>query len=246
VTLARCVYGDSLFNKPLLLAFLSPTIRVHGSYFGSDKLGHVFQHGYHYYEEYRRAQSDGCGNAEATARAVRRGVGQEQGIYGEALTGVYSNADLAGNYAGLRFYLNLTRPVRIGETELPPLLQRDGAGNWHFNPQRRPEGLLQPFIDDHLNEALNPSRFRGVLRDTVRDRLRSRVARMLDFYETTPEQERQRAVELSTWHGDKYGHCGCDDLITVADVMPRPRPSNVAGAPSAAGARTAAAHLSTR
>jgi len=57
VSLGDCVYGDSLFNKPILLAFLSPTINVHQTYMGGDKLGHLFQHGYQYYEEYRDART---------------------------------------------------------------------------------------------------------------------------------------------------------------------------------------------
>jgi hypothetical protein len=241
VTLARCVYGDSLFSKPPLLAFLSPTIHAHGSYFGVDKLGHVFQHGFFYYREYRAARAEGCGDAEATARAVAVGVGEEEGFYGAITTGVYSNADLAGNYAGLKFYLNLTRRVRIGEVELEPLLLRGRAGDWHLNPCRRPEGLLEPFIDDHLNEALNPSRYNGVLRDTVRSRLRSRAAGVLAFYDSTPDQERRRATELSTWHGDRYGHSGMEGLVMVPDAMPRRRES----APVAVdvAAREAAAHL---
>jgi hypothetical protein len=243
-TLARCVYGDSVLNKPLLLAFLSPTVNLHGSYMGVDKLGHVFQHGYHYYEEYRRAERRGADDARATAAAVKRGVSEEKSFYGELTTGVYSNADLAANLAGLKFYLNLTRPVRVGGETLAPLLLRDRRGNWHFNPDRRPDGQLALLVDDTFNEALNPSRFNGVLRDTVRGRLRRRADKLLVFYDTTPERERERVVELSTWKGEPYGHSGFSRLVTIADNYP-PRPVTPAD-PSApgeavtAGARTSA------
>jgi hypothetical protein len=242
-SLARCVYGDSPFNKPLLLAFLSPTVNIHGTYTGVDKLGHVFQHGYHYYEEYRRAEHDGCDDARATARAVKMGVAQERGFYGETMTGVFSNADLAANLVGLKFYLNLTRPVRIGDQTLAPLLLRDAAGNWCFNPHRRADGQLRLLVDDTFNEALNPSRFQGVLRDTVRDRLKRRTQKLLTFYDTTPQRERERVFELARWHGEDYGHSGFSRLVTIADNCPLPLPA-VAGGDEGdaltAGARTSA------
>jgi hypothetical protein len=241
--LDRCVYGDSLFDKPLLLAFLSPTVNIHGTYTGVDKLGHVFQHGFQYYREYRDARSEGGDDATATARAVRLGVEEERGFYGALTTGVYSNADLAANYAGLKFYLNLTRAVRIGGRTLPPLLLRDRAGNWYFNPARPPDRTLRLLADDRFNEALNPSRFEGVLRETVRERLRPRAERLLEFYDTTPQRERERMEELSTWHGEYYGHSGFSRLVTIADNCP-PRAVPDGGGPGGeaivAGARAPA------
>jgi hypothetical protein len=243
-SLARCVYGDSPFNKPLLLAFLSPTVNIHGTYAGVDKLGHVFQHGYHYFEEYRRAEHDGCDHAKAAARAVKMGVAQERGFYGEVMTGVFSNADLAANLAGLKFYLNLTRPIEIGGETIAPLLVRDRSGNWCFNPQRRADEQLLLLVDDTFNEALNPSRFQGVLRDTVRDRLKRRAEKLLAFYDTTPQRERERVIELSTWRGEDYGHSGFGRVVTIADnCPPRPPPdvpSDDEGEVVTAGARTSA------
>ena len=238
MTTARGVYGDSVFSKPLLLVDLSPTINVHGSYVGLDKLGHLFQQGYEYHREFRREERRGGDERRATARAVRLGVAQERGVYGELLVGVYSNADLAANYAGMKFYLNLTREVDVGGQTLPPLLSRDGRGSWVFNPHRRPADLLRPFVGDHFNEALNPSRFRPGFRETVQARLRRRAQKLVEFYDTTAERERERMVELSTWHGEKYGHCGFERLVTIADNCPPPRsaPPSPADVPDAAGA----------
>lgn len=236
--LARCVYGDSVFSKPLLLAFLSPTVNIHGTYTGVDKLGHVFQHGFHYYEEYRREEARGGDDARATARAVRIGVWQERGFYGETTTGVYSNADLAANFAGLKFYLNLTRQVNVGATVLPPLLLRDRAGAWSFNPDRRPDEAFGLLIGDHFNEALNPSRFSFMLRSTVRERLKPRATRLIAFYGTTPERERERLEELSTWNGQPYGHSGFGGVVTILDHCPPVRESDGgvgSGAITAAG-----------
>lgn len=240
----RCresVFGDSPRSKPLLLSELSPTVNVYGVHTGLDKLGHVFQQGYQYYKEYRREERRGGDVARATARAVRLGVSQERGFYGEALVGVYSNADLAANYAGLKFYLNLTRPVEIDGRTLPPLLRRGPAG-WALNAEAASAGrsatvgALRPFVSEHFSEALNSSRYSRQMRNTIRANLRRRAGQIVAFYQTTPPQERTRAARLATWHGEDYGHGGPDHLITIADhCFPAgPKPTAAAEWPVAA------------
>lgn len=244
---AHSVYGDSFFGKPLLLVDLSPTINVHGAYVGLDKLGHVFQQGYEYFSEYRRNEQLGVGAARATWRAVRVGVGQEEGFFGETLVGVYSNADLAANYAGLKFYLNLTRPVGVGALTLPPLLVRDRGGNWGMNPRRHWAGPLRMLVSEHFNEALNPSRYAPGLRDTVRAHLHSRMDRLLAFYVTDGARQRALLEELSTWHGEDYGHCGLSRLVTIADnCRPGARPPGEARPPAEPSPTPVAARLSSR
>ena len=248
----RAVFGDSPFTKPLLLVDLSPTMNVYGHYIGLDKFGHLLQQGHDYYNEYCGEERRGGTEAAALARAVRVGVGQEEGIFGEALVGVYSNADLAANYAGLKFYLNLTRPVTVAGKLLPPVLVRGANGSWALNPYRdgRAEDLLRPFISDHLNEALNPSRYSDQMRATVQSRLRRRADKLVAFYQETQDDSRAQLVELSKWHGEDYGHCGFGALLSIADNCvrgaDRTAPRQLPPAPSRDGeARTAAARLST-
>ena len=76
----------------------------------------------------------------------------EKGLYGILLTGVYSNGDLAGNYAGFKFYRNLFHEVRIGDRTLAPILRRDGV-HWMIDPTRDNTDLLKPYISEHLNET---------------------------------------------------------------------------------------------
>jgi hypothetical protein len=242
MTPARGVYGDSPFSKPLLLVDLSPTINLYGSYLGADKLGHFFQQGYDYHREFRREESRGGGEPRALARAVRLGIQQERGIFGEALVGVYSNADLAANFAGLKFYLNLTRPVRVGDATLPPAFVRDRSGNWARHAERGPLDLLRPLVGDHFNEALNPSRYHGAFHRTVRANVRRRIEPLLAFYGTDAARARETQDQLSTWHGEDYGHCGVAGLVTIADSCPQKAPI----AQGAGAARTKATHLSTR
>ena len=132
-----------------------PTIRLYGVDQGTDKIGHVFQQGYEYLTRYEDALAGGADEASALAGAVEYGVLTEKGLYGMLLTGVYSNGDLAGNYAGFKFYRNLFHEVKIGDRALPPILRRDGV-HWTIDPdprqhrpaealhQRAPERDVQP------------------------------------------------------------------------------------------------------
>ncbi len=117
MTCGKGAYGASPFGRSLFLMELSPTVNVYGVYCGVDKIGHLFQQGYDYFKVFIHAESRGKFESDALKRAVREGVGQERGFFGLLLVGVYSNADLAANYAGLKFYLNLTREVRVGTLE---------------------------------------------------------------------------------------------------------------------------------
>lgn len=240
------VYGASPLGRSPLLMSLSPTVNAFGVHFGADKVGHLFQQGYQYYErfareEVRATRAGGDASAAALTGAVRRGVDQERGFYGAALVGVYSNADLAANYAGLKLYLNLTRAVRVGSAVRPPLfVLRDGAwvrdgaarsrpGEWGVQmPRAGTAGVagdttgavafLRPFVSDHFNESLNPSRYNQPTRATVRARWRQRSSAWVAFYGDSRQVEADRLARLATWHGEPYGHSGFDGLVTALDT----------------------------
>lgn len=78
---------------------LAPVMLVGDVLFGVDKIGHFFQLGYANY--YKLTQ----GAAKLSpADAATEGDKTEVGLYGLQTTGVYSNADLAANRAGMKFY----------------------------------------------------------------------------------------------------------------------------------------------
>ncbi len=202
--------GDSIYAwvfSPFPLAHLTtdcPTIRLYGINLGTDKIGHIFQQGYEYVTRYADARESGADEATAVAGAVRYGVVTELGLYGVTLTGVYSNGDLAGNYAGYKFYRNLFHEVRIGDRTFAPILRRDGA-HWVIDPGRDNPELLKPFISEHLNEAYNPSRyFFSVdrIRSHVRDRCASWFGQVPGFDETGHRAQLER---VKTWFGEPYG-----------------------------------------
>jgi hypothetical protein len=75
------------------------TARINGTCAGADKLGHFFQQGLQYF-----ALAGGSGT---TATAESFGRATEIDRAGLGATGVYSNADLAANLDGLRFWRDL-------------------------------------------------------------------------------------------------------------------------------------------
>jgi len=217
----RTSFWKSIFIlNPGIALTISPTVKLYGSEFGTDKIAHVFQQGYTYYKTYRRALADGATPAEATARAVRWGQKSERTFYGTLVAGVYSNGDLCANYVGLKFYQGLTKSIVIGNTTRAAVLEiRDGTWKFTGNTQ---ESLVKPFISDHLNEALNPSIFtrnlgwRWFIRRSVKKRS---CAQWRDRYSELSRREfEERSRALRLWHDEDYGFTDSEDFITIANT----------------------------
>jgi hypothetical protein len=212
--LRKTVY-DTL-TRPITIFYISPTVNFWGLYFGTDKLGHFFEQGYEYYEVYQHERSRGLDDAEAIGKAVKLGVAQEKGIYGLMIDGCYSNADLAANYAGVKFYINLTRPLTIDGIEYPPILILEN-NRWRLNPAAG-DDFVRPFFTEHFNEAFNPCRYNWPFRNGVRENVKRVRSRWMEFYHSTPQIEQQRLERITRWHGDDYGHCGFDNLVTLVNT----------------------------
>jgi hypothetical protein len=219
----RTGYLKSIFiYLPTIALTVSPTVNLYGSQFGTDKIAHLFQQGYSYYKIYGRAINAGATAGEATQKAVSWGKMTERTYYGTLVAGVYSNGDLAANFVGLKFYLGLTREIRIGEVARPPiLLLRNGV--WIFNEGiDLRELLVKPFISDHLNEALNPSIFTKNLglRDYVRWTVRQQSCQQ--WFEKYPGITRDSLEETSSalrlWHVEDYGFTDNKHFVTIANT----------------------------
>ncbi|OQX18481.1 MAG: hypothetical protein BWK76_07440 [Desulfobulbaceae bacterium A2] len=112
----------------LLYRYLAPAVNLNGFCVGTDKIGHMFQQGYQYFQVYQRfeARRPGSGLAAATAwgewteghlseatehdaalRAWLNTIHAPRGMFGLSATGVHSRGDLAANRAGLQFYRDL-------------------------------------------------------------------------------------------------------------------------------------------
>lgn len=217
-SIGESIYGANPLRKPPTLLELSPTVNLFGVYLGTDKVSHFFAQGWEYYAAYRKAELAGEGTGACLRKAIGLGVFQEENYFGLLTVGVFSNADLASNYAGLKFYLNLTRPVLVDGRRLPPILVKK-QDLWQINPDL-PEDFLRPFVTEHWNEAKNPNLYTGVLLETVRSRFPERSADWARFYRTDLRQELGRARQLETFFGEPYGHSGIDRVMTVADLVP--------------------------
>ena len=219
----RTSYWKSIFIlNPVIALTISPTVNLYGSEFGTDKIAHIFQQGYTYYKIYRQALIAGATPVEAREKAVRWGQKSERTFYGTLVAGVYSNGDLASNYAGLKFYEGLTHSICIGETTRPAVLQMK-EGLWSFTGQARlREVLLKPLISDHFNEALNPSIFTNNLgfHSYIKHAVRKRsCAQWIDRYPRLFREElesRSRALRL--WYGEDYGFTDSEHFITIPNT----------------------------
>jgi hypothetical protein len=202
----------------LIMLSQADTVKAYGVYFGVDKLTHFHQLGWAYYKLYRSLRREGLGEAEAYRQVLHRysytSFIAEGTIFGTIGTGVYSNADMAANHLGFKFFLNLTEKVVVKEQEREPLVVRCGVF-WRVSRHVRPQSSwLAPYFSDHWNEALNPSLYDPTMRPGIRRVLRSRADRIVRFYTGKDYRPNEPAYfedlecELSTYYGEEYGHSG--------------------------------------
>ena len=202
----------------LMMFSQSDTVKAYGVYFGVDKLTHFHQLGWSYYKLYRSLRREGLSEAAAYGKVIhhyaRTSLIAEANFFGTIGTGVYSNADMAANHLGFKFFLNLSEKVVVQGQEREPLVVRCGLF-WRVNHHVRPQsGWLAPYFSDHWNEALNPSLFDPTMRPGIRRVLRSRADRIVRFYTGkdgrpyNPAYFENLASELSTYYGEDYGHSG--------------------------------------
>lgn len=214
-------YRDSIFIlNPANHLTMTPTVRLYGHEFGVDKLEHLFQQGHQYYEVRQKALEAGKTPAEAERATLEWGKRTERTYYGLLTSGVYSNADLAANFAGLRFYESLTKPVKVGDLDRPAAAALKN-GRWSaVDRVLTAELLLKPFLSDHLNEALNPSSFRLTLYPSVRRAVRKSACD--DWNKAFPTLTRSHlkaaSARLEEWHGEDYGFTRRGRVVDVGDV----------------------------
>jgi hypothetical protein len=215
--------------RPWTVLTQSRTVKAYGVYFGTDKLVHFHSLGAAYHKLYQALIAAGETREEAYRRVILHfaegGVFSEQTFFGKLATGVYSNADLAVNHVGFKFFMNLTEKVVLKGEEREPLCLRSGVF-WRLNRHVRPRsGWFSAFVSDHWNEALNPSRYDAALRPVMRRLLQSRAKTIVQFYTekdgrpNDPAYFDQLALELSTYYGEPYGHSGeIETLMTIGNT----------------------------
>lgn len=206
------------------------TLMADGTYFGSDKVAHFVHLGYLYFRAYRDAKTWGADDESAVRRAIRVGTGgnpftSERTFFGLMATGVLSNADLAVNYVGFKFFRNLTEPVMLGGEMHPSLLVQEG-GKWRLSDHvRGDDRFFAAYISDHWDEALNPSDYLSTTATFVRSEVRDRCDSVVAWYRNLRKDLQTRddfarlAAELADYYGEAYGYSLRDqDAITIADL----------------------------
>jgi hypothetical protein len=213
-------------NRVLLMR--CSTIKVHGHYLGTDKIGHFLAMGYVYYQSYNAARLAGKSHDDAlrlAAQINRWGPLSEQTFLGMIPTGVYSNADMAANYVGMKYYVNVTQAVKLQGRLYPAMAQRVGD-YWQLSPHVRLDGdFFAAFVSDHLDEVLNPSLFVWGTRGRVRRAIQERGTQLVHWYVQdhpaawTPQYYDKVARDCATYYGENYGHSGKpDQLVTLASA----------------------------
>ncbi len=212
-------YLDSIyFAAPVDYATISPTVRLYGIEFGTDKLDHFFQQGYKYYKVQGEAVAKGSTPEQAAQKAIKWGQMTERTYFGLFVSGVYSNADLYANYAGMKFYGGLTEPISVGGKTRPAIFVLDN-GKWTINSEDLRDSLLKPFVSEHLNEALNPSGYAFTIFGSVRRAVRKNACpewRHKFPYTATAELESRSAL-LEKWNGENYGHTNKGRIVSIAN-----------------------------
>jgi hypothetical protein len=213
----------SIYDEPLLLVDLSKFVRtffragtasVAGTVIGTDKVVHFINVGRLYHAKYEELLARGLSAEQAAPAAIAATSANpfysENGFLGIFTTGIHSNADLAADLAGFKFYRNLSEPVRIGGREWPAMLVRDGAF-WRVQ-MRADEQRFSAFVTPHWNEALNPNRYLDYVALPVGKAVQQRCDAVLDAYRDRHGRKRGRAQfeaieqELSTYFGEAYEH----------------------------------------
>jgi len=201
-----------LFSFPRIVSptqfVFASTIRMYDVYLGWDKIGHFINQGFQYFEAYERARRQGLSEADATAQAIAFGVETEAGIFGLLVDGVYSNADLAVNYAGFKFYQHLVSKWLY--------LKSDGQLELQLDVD--PRNLLRDFVTDHWNESLNASVIEKSQRTLLRKKMAQRCPSWLNFYNIhSQENFHERTEFLHEWKAEFYGH-RADGILRMNDI----------------------------
>jgi hypothetical protein len=217
-------------TKIVRVFFRASTVNIDGTLLGTDKLIHFLQLGRIYHSSYAKAVDQGMDPEEARARAVKLSAGgqpllSESGFLGMVTTGVRSNADLASDYAGFKFYQNLTEEIQWGDRKVPPMLVRDGY-IWRVNDHVNPfSDFFVQFVSPHWNEAFNYNVYAFYTDNLVGKMLEQRCLDLVDLYLDPRGNRRGRQQfealeeELSTLYGEDYGWRGeGDEAISIANL----------------------------
>ncbi len=172
----QSIYKDFLFKESPTLAGtkrMGSLVRVGDHIIGADKFGHFFTEGWSYYRLAYTHELD-------LERALLFGKLTESLYYGASTTGVYSYADLAANFNGMRFWnalLGRHADALYPEQKQLPYIRCINK-RWEFVREFK----WSDYIDAAWDECVNYSLFRNKeLLDKVLARIESLNVNDLEY-----------------------------------------------------------------
>lgn len=123
-------------------------LNLDGHLIGTDKFEHLFGRGYLYFKRYHL-------KGKKLEKVLKYGRWQESWTLGAKTTGVFSYADQAANFNGMRFWNHILqkRDDYLGQDNGP--LVECSNNKW----MKVKDLNFAPFIDDSMDEGLNCSKF---------------------------------------------------------------------------------------
>lgn len=157
---------------------LSAVVRLDDDLVGVDKFGHFLVEGWKYFElAYLSGREAGI------ERAIAWGESAERTYFGLLTTGIYSYADLAANFEGMRFWLRILGhekdPLEKGyffNRSYVRCKTRFWKRTQYWKVRRRVD--LSDYANAAWDEAMNCSRYRN---QEVAERIRARVRDREEF-----------------------------------------------------------------
>jgi hypothetical protein len=216
------VYSYAGFHRlisPSFFVFAS-TIKAYDVMMGVDKFGHFINQGFQYFQMYSTAINSKKNPDLALKEMVSWGVDSEDGVFGSIVDGVYSNADLAANFAGFIFYQNMFDDLNIQGVHYPRIININAHGELVLNevPENSSSVLLKRFMSDHFDESLNPSELERPQRFIVRKAIMNRCSDWKKYYRIdSKEAALKRTTSLKNWNGYDYGN-KAENTLKIEDI----------------------------
>ncbi len=153
----RSIYRDGFWWRLGFLVPPDPTMSIAGVHLSFDKLGHFFIDGHQYYVAFHDGLAEGRSQNAARQSAIVDGIRSETYIQGNAISGVFSYADLEANWQGFVFY----RALCDGEQ---PLLVKQDDG-WRLREPLDLADYVNPCWDEsYYTSSFDPRVGKGVKR----------------------------------------------------------------------------------
>jgi hypothetical protein len=142
-----------IFIQTIYKNVAGPIIKMGAHYIGADKFEHIFGRGFKYFSLYYMKN-------KTLEEVLQYGHRSERIFLGANTTGVYSYADLAANFNGMRFWNDMLgkNPDILGNKfQIKPYITCTENNKWVQNNNIN----FLHYIDDSFDESINCSKFRN-------------------------------------------------------------------------------------